>query len=136
MLRISRKKRLTIVILAVAIVAAAVYLWFREVPLRVRASDIVLDPHAYDGKLVEVGGYLIKYNYGFWTGYGLYGEARKIALWGYERQSVDSGWVGPFDQYLGEWVVVIGRVEYYPGAIDAPDLYIKINKLSKAEFQL
>ena len=119
-----------------AIVAAAVYLWFREVPLQVRVSDIVLDPQAHDGKLVEVGGYLIKYTYGFWPGYGLYGGARRIALMGYERQSVDSGWVGPFDQYLGEWVVVTGRVEYYPGAIDAPDLYIKISKISKAEFQL
>ena len=135
MLRISRKKRLTIVILAVAIVAAAVYLWFREVPLGVRASDIVLDPHAYDGKLVEVGGYLIKYNYGFWTGYGLYGEARKIALWGYEKQNVDGGWVGPFDQYLDEWVVIIGRFGYIH-AVDAPRLWIEISKLSKAEFQL
>lgn len=117
------------VLIAVTIAAAAVYLWFRDVPLRVRISDIALDPQAYDGKLVEVEGYLVKYEFGFWTGYGLYGGGRKIALLGYEKQIVNSGWVGPFDQYLDEHVVITGRFEYMH-AVDAPSLYVKISKLT------
>jgi len=133
--RISRKKRLTIVILAVAIVVATVYLWFREVPLQevplqVQINDIALDPQAYDDRLVEVEGYLIKYWFGWWTGYGLTDGERKIALLGYEKQIVNSGWVGPFDQYLDEYVVIIGRFEYDPYVLDAPRLTIKISKLS------
>jgi len=118
----------------VAIVAAAVYLWFREVPLQVQISDIALDPQTFDGKLVEAEGYLIRYGIAMWSGYGLYSEGKKIALEGYERQSVNSGWVGPFDQYLDEWVVVTGRVEYLGGIVEGPDSIIKISKLSKSSF--
>jgi len=133
--RISRKKRLTVVILAVVIIATTAYLWFREVPLQevplqVQINDIALDPQAYDDRLVEVEGYLIKYWFGWWTGYGLTDGERKIALLGYEKQIVNSGWVGPFDQYLDEYVVIIGRFEYDPYVLDAPRLTIKISKLS------
>ncbi len=124
------KKRLIIVVLiVVAIAAAAVYLWFREVPLQVRISHIASYPRAYDGKLVEVEGRLIKYEFGWWTGYGLTDGITKIALSGYEKQIVNSGWVGPFDQYLDEYVVIIGRLEYSE-VVDWPRLFIKISKLS------
>ncbi len=123
------KKRLIIVVLiAVVNAAAAAYLWFREVPLRVRISDIALDPQAYEGKLVEAEGYLIRYEFGFWAGYGLY-SGWKIALSGYEQQIVNSDWVGPFDQYLDEYVVIIGRFEYFEG-VDSPNLWIEISTLS------
>lgn len=129
--RILQKKRLNVLVLiGMAIIATTAYLWFREVPLRVRVSDIVLDPQAYDGKLVEVEGYLIRYGIAMWAGYGLYSEGREIALEGYERQSVNSGWVGPFDQHLDKYVVVTGRIEYLGGIVEGPDPIIKISKLS------
>ena len=133
--RISQKKRLTIVILAVVIIATTAYLWFREVPLQevplqVQINDIALDPQAYDDRLVEVEGRLIRYGFGWWEGYGLTDGITKIPLLGYEKEIVNSDWVGPFDQYLDEYVVIIGRFEYDPYVLDAPRLTIKISKLS------